>query len=240
MDDKPFVADGERAADAALTQAAVGQELQPEPPSGAGAEEVPGLEYPPPDLPSSQAAPFSLRTTLQMSLVLAMMGWLSFLYFSNDNLPVSEFRLSMLLPRPADGWKGGILHSSNPTSVSIAVGLKFEKFLSASASRTYTRAGKEVTVEIWDWAGDYPYHMPIDIPGWANGEAVRAGAEEGRLRYNAQSKKGRLRVRYLDRFYLIVEGTGIERYELESWYRRIDLAGLRREFVQLQRTASSR
>jgi hypothetical protein len=69
---------------------------------------------------------------------------------------------------------------------------------------------------------------------------VRVGAQEGRLRYNAESKKGRLRVRYLDRFYLIVEGEGIERYELDSWYRRIDLAGLRREVEKLRRAAASR
>ena len=47
-------------------------------------------------------------------------------------------------------------------------------------------------------------------------------------------------MRYLDRFYLIVEGEGIERYELAGWYRRILLAGLQRELDQLRRISSSR
>jgi hypothetical protein len=221
-----------------LTGAGVAQE-----PPVTAAEPEAMLSVPepePPDFRPTASAPLALRTILQAGLILALMGWLGLVYFSNDNLPVSGTRLSMLLPRPADGWKGGMLHTSNPTSVEIEVGLKFEKFLSASVSRTYSQGGKEITVEIWDWAGGYPYHMPIDIPGWANGEAVRVGAEDGRLRYNPETQKGRLRVRYLDRFYLIVEGTGIARHELESWYRRIDLAGLRRELGQLQRAASSR
>lgn len=200
----------------------------------------PGLGLEGADLSASPGFPFSLRKTLQMSVAVAITGWFTFQYFSNDNIPVSEYRLSSLLPRSVDGWKGGLSRVSNPSSVSINVGLKFEKFTSASASRTYYQGAKEITVEIWDWAGDYPYHMPLDLPGWANGEAVRVGAEEGRLRYDPESKKGRLRLRYLDRFYLIVEGKGIERYELEGWYRRIDLAGLRRELDKLRATASSR
>jgi hypothetical protein len=187
--------------------------------------------------PGSRSSPLN---TLKLTVLLAVAGWLTFLYFSNDNIPVSDYRLSTMLPRPIEGWKGGLLHSGNPSSVSIDVGLKFEKFTSARASRTYSQGDKEITIEIWDWAGDYPYHMPIDIPGWANGEPVRAGAEQGRLRYRAETKKGRLRVRYMDRFYLIVEGQGIERYELENWYRRIDLAGLRRELDQLRRNSASR
>lgn len=200
----------------------------------------PGTELEPADLAGSQGAPFSLRTTLQMGVGLAIVGWFSFLYFSNDNIPVNDYRLSTMLPRPLEGRKGGLLHANNPSSVSIEVGVKFEKFTSSSASRTYYQGGKEITVEIWDWAGGYPYHMPLDIPGWANGEQVRVGAEEGRLRHNAETKNGRLRVRYLDRFYLIVEGKGIERHELEGWYRRIDFAGLRREADELRRTAASR
>jgi hypothetical protein len=60
------------------------------------------------------------------------------------------------------------------------------------------------------------------------------------LRYNPGTRKGRLRVRYLDRFYLVVEGSGIERYDLEAWYRRIDLAALRRELAELRGAPSSR
>jgi hypothetical protein len=192
------------------------------------------------ELAASSGARFSPLNTLKLTVLLAIAGWLTFLYFSNDNIPVSAYRLSTMLPRRIEGWRGGLLHSGNPSSVSINVGLKFEKFSSASASRTYSQGDKQITLEILDWAGDYPYHMPIDIPGWANGEPVRVGAGEGRLRYHVEAKKGRLRVRYLDRFYLIVEGKGIERYELESWYRRIDFAGLQRELDQLRRTSSSR
>jgi hypothetical protein len=199
-----------------------------------------GLQPEAPELTAPQGAPFSLRGTLKLFALLAIAGWFTFLYFSNDNIPVDRFYLSPLLPRRVEGWKSGLPEGSNPSSVSIGVGVTFEKFTSSSVWRTYYQGDKEITLEIWDWAGDYPYHMPIDIPGWANGEAVHVGAEEGRLRYNPETRKGRLRVRYLDRFYLIVEGKGIERYELESWYRRIDLAGLRRELDKLHRRTSSR
>jgi hypothetical protein len=181
-----------------------------------------------------------LIDTLKLSVILAIAGWFTFLYFSNDNIPVSEFRLGSMLPKRLDGWKSSLTQGGNPSSVEIDVGLKFEKFTSSNSWRSYSQGDKEITVEIWDWAGDYPYHMPLDVPGWFNGEEVRVGAETGRLRYNPETKKGRLRVRYLDRFYLIVEGHGIERHELDSWYRRIDLAGLRREVEQLRASPSSR
>jgi hypothetical protein len=150
---------------------------------------------------------------------------------------VSSLRLGAALPNAPQGWRRGLTHVDNPSSVSV-VGI--EKFTSSSASRTYTQTGKEISIEIWDWAGDYPYHLPIDVPGWMNGEIVRVGAENGRLRYNRDTRTGRLRVRYLERFYLIVEGTGIERRELQAWYHRIDLAGLRRELGQLRSETASR
>jgi hypothetical protein len=37
-----------------------------------------------------------------------------------------------------------------------------------------------------------------------------------------------------------VEGDGVERHELDRWYHRIDLNGLRGELDKLQRTAASR
>ncbi len=195
---------------------------------------------PEPFAPPSQGVALSLPNILKLSGVLLLAGWFTFLYFSNDNVPVSPFRLGSALPRAVDGWKGGWLDSSNPSSVSINVGVHFEKFTSSRVSRTYSQGGKQITLEIWDWAGDYPYHMPLDIPGWANGEAVRVGGQQGRLLYDPATRKGRLRVRYLDRFYLIVEGKGIERFELESWYRRIDLEGLRRDLEELHPAPASR
>jgi hypothetical protein len=204
-------------------------------PVSAGETEPPASEYSP-----SPGAQFSLARTAQLLLILVIAGWFTYLYFTNDNIPVRDYRLGSMLPKTPEGWRRGLTHSGNPSSVSIGVGAQFEKFTSSNAWRTYSQGDKEITVEIWDWAGDYPYHMPIDVPGWANGEPVRVGAEEGRLRYNPAARKGRLRVRYLDRFYLIVEGEGIDRHELDGWYRRIDLAGLRNELDQLRRTTASR
>jgi hypothetical protein len=186
---------------------------------------------------ASPGARHSLLNALKVGAVLALGGWFIFLYFSNDNNPVRDYKLSAVLPGRVDGWKSGFSHQSNPSSVSIG---PFEKFTSSSVRRTYTQGDKEIALEIWDWAGDYPYHMPIDIPGWANGEEVRVGAEQGHLRYHAESRTGRLRVRYLDRFYVIVEGKGIERHELEAWYRRINLVDLRRELDQLHGESASR
>ena len=188
----------------------------------------------------SPVSRFSLINTLKLSAILAIAGWFTFLYFSNDNVPVGDYQLGLVLPKKPDGWNSSLTHGGNPSSVSIEIGLRFEKFTSSNSWRSYSRGDREVTVEIWDWAGDYPYHMPIDVPGWFNGEEVRIGAETGRLHYNPETKKGRLRVRYLDRFYLVVEGKGIERHELDTWYHRIDLAGLRRELGQLRAAPSSR
>jgi hypothetical protein len=184
------------------------------------------------------ARPQSLRSQIMGAIALLVIGgWILFAFYSDSYNPVSTYRLGSVLPRASDGWKLSRLSTSNPSRVEVGWS---RKNLSSVSRRTYTQGGKEITIEIWDWAGAYPYHMPIDIPGWMNGEEVRIGAETGRLRYDTESRKGRLRVRYLDRFYIVVEGENIDRSDLTSWYHRIDFAGLRRELAELQDGGSSR
>ncbi|MEX2299523.1 MAG: hypothetical protein WD733_01230 [Bryobacterales bacterium] len=213
---------------------------EPGQPALAQAAAIPPSEPWTPQYPTASRPAVSLLGATKFFVILAIAGWFAFLYFSEANIPVSDYRLGLMLPETPEGWRRSFTRSGNPSSVSIGTGLTFEKFTSSNAWRTYSQGGKQVTVEIWDWAGDYPYHIPLDIPGWANGALVRVGAEEGRLRYNPETRTGRLRVRYLDRFYLVVEGDGIERHELLAWYQRIDLGGLRAELDRLQRTAASR
>ena len=181
--------------------------------------------------------PRSPREALQWLLGVVLFGWIVYSYFSTDNVPLSQIRLSGLLPRAPQGWSQSLSSGENPTSVTVDW---LEKDLSSVSRRTYSQGETEVTVEIWDWAGDYPYHLPFDIPGWMNGDEVRVGGEAGRLRYDPEKRRGRLRVRYLDRFYVVVEGEGIERHQLDAWYRRVNLSGLRRELAQLHGKASSR
>lgn len=162
--------------------------------------------------------------------------WWAFLAFP-ENAPLSRSTLSACLPKAPSGWTAGRIRTSNPSSVEGNFSLEFT---SSCSWRTFARGDRTITVEIWDWGGDYPYHLPIDIPGWMNGETVRVGGEEGRLTYNERIGRGRLRVRYLDRFYLVVQGRGVQPQELRSWYARIDRNRLRSEFNRLHATASNR
>ncbi len=180
--------------------------------------------------------PAILIRVLQLGALMAVAAWVM-LPGLNDTPVVDRFDLTQSLPKTPGGWQATYKHSDNPSRV--VVGGR-SRFTSTSAWRTYTLGDKEITVEVWDWGGDYPYHMPFDIPAWMNGEEVRIGSAKGHLRYNSGSRSGRLRLRYLDRFYVVVEGEGIYQAELDAWYGRVDLRQLQRALGELRSKAASR
>lgn len=180
--------------------------------------------------------PAVLVRVLQLTALLAVAAWVM-LPALNETPVVDRLDLRLALPRTPGGWHGNLTHGSNPSRV--VVGGR-NRFTSTSAWRTYTQGDREITVEIWDWGGDYPYHLPFDTPGWMNGQEVRIGSAPGHVRYNSRSQSGRLRLRYLDRFYVIVEGEGIAQPELEAWYGRVDFGRLRAALGKLRSKAASR
>lgn len=180
--------------------------------------------------------PALLVRALQLSALMAVAAWVM-LPSLNETPVVDRSDLMQSLPRTPGGWRGSYKHNANPSRVTV---MGRNRFTSTSSWRTYTQGDKEITVEIWDWGGDYPYHLPFDTPAWMNGQEVRMGSAPGHLRYNARSRSGRLRLRYLDRFYVIVEGEGIAQSELDAWYGRVDLGRLQRALGKLRGKAASR
>jgi hypothetical protein len=180
--------------------------------------------------------PALLARALKWGALLAVAAW-AILPSLNETPIVVPLDLMASLPRAPSGWHAAPKRRSDPSRVEVGGRVRFT---SSRAWRTYTRGDAEITVDIWDWGGDYPYHLPFDTPGWMNGQEVRVGPSLGRLRYNAGSRSGRLRLRYLDRFYVIVEGEGINESELHAWYGRVDLGRLGAALEKLRSTAASR
>lgn len=200
------------------------------PPPGQDAE-----PFPPQRRPVGMG--YLLFKAVQIGVVLAVVGWFVMQDRSGDKVPVSIYDLSAALPSTPPGWRptdSGVSHPSSTTVMGRA------HFTASRAWKTYRQGDREVTVDIWDWAGDYPYHMPWDLSAFGAGDEVRVDGNSGHVRYNPSSQKGRLRVRYADRFYLIVEGEGIRRGDLDSWYRSIDLGRLHRGLGNLRGRTSSR
>jgi hypothetical protein len=180
--------------------------------------------------------PALLVRALQLGALMAVAAW-AILPSLNETPIVVPLDLMASLPRAPSGWHAAPKRRSDPSRVEVGGRVRFT---SSRAWRTYTRGDAEITVDIWDWGGNYPYHLPFDTPGWMNGQEVWVGSCPGHLRYNAGSRSGRLRLRCLDRFYVIVEGNGISQSELHAWYGRVDLGRLRGALQKLHSTAASR
>jgi len=139
--------------------------------------------------------------------------------------PVHFNELLKFLPEPPSGWE-----SQAPKGSTNNMG----EWKFTEVNRDYTQGEKRIEVKILDWAFRKELYAGFFIAAAFSQETtegynkgIKIGEDPGREEYKTAGRNGTLSILVGKRFFVTIEGNGIDSAELRQWWDKLDAAGLR-------------
>ena len=139
--------------------------------------------------------------------------------------PVHFKELLPFLPEPPAGWE-----SEAPKGSTNSMG----EWNFTEVNRSYTQGEKRMEVKILDWAFRKELYAGFFLAAAFSQETtegynkgLKIGEDPGREEYKTAERRGTLSILVGKRFFVTIEGNGIDSAELRQWWDRIDTKGLR-------------